>query len=80
MNRISFEKPRKNLGGYSWLLMIDSLTKKRKQIQQRRMLVLLVFKFKGSSLKIPPVKIAVYQESIIQMEVQKLPLPAAKTA
>jgi hypothetical protein len=28
MNRISFGKPRKNLGGYSWLLMIDLLTKK----------------------------------------------------
>ncbi len=27
MNKISFRKPRKNLGGYSWLLMIDSLTK-----------------------------------------------------
>jgi hypothetical protein len=34
-----FGKPRKNLGGYSWLLVIDSSTKKQKQILQRQMLV-----------------------------------------
>jgi hypothetical protein len=42
MNRNSLKKPRKNLIGYSWLLLIDSLTRKRKQIQHRKMLVHLI--------------------------------------
>jgi hypothetical protein len=42
MNRNSFEKPRKNLIGYSWPLLIDSLARKRKRIQHRKMLVNLV--------------------------------------
>jgi hypothetical protein len=40
----------------------------------------LVSKFDGSSSKIPPVKIVVYQASIIHMEVQKLPLSTEKMA
>ncbi len=42
MNRNSFRKLRKNLVGYSWLLLIDSLMRKCKRIQHRKMLVHLV--------------------------------------
>ncbi len=42
MNRNSFKKPRKNLVGYSWLLLIDSSTRKCKRIQHRKRLVHLV--------------------------------------
>jgi hypothetical protein len=42
INRNSFEKLRKNLVGYSWLLMIDSSTRKCMRIQHRKMLMHLV--------------------------------------